>query len=107
MIHETIDIDHTIRLLNEALKLDPQAVTALIEHRVPCNDQLADHPSIQCGHPPDQPTARVGLLGLLNGIFGADENGWGPIAAVFEEPDTLVRFERSFRTAKAAVEREA
>ena len=40
---------------------------------------------------------KVGLLGILNGLFGADEEGWGPIVACFEDHDLtrIVRFVRS------------
>lgn len=69
--------------MNELIKLDRPAVGALIANRVPCNEAMADHPTLQCsaqhgGH-------FVGLLGLLNGLCGTDEKQWGAIEAVFAE----------------------
>lgn len=64
--------DRIIDLMNEALKLDPEAVTALIGSRVPCNEALADHPTIQTGML--ECRRLVGMLGFLNGLCGV----WGP-----------------------------
>lgn len=97
--------DDAILVLNEAVRADPDAVLALMEHRVPCNDDLGDHPTIQVRviNPPPAPpnadatnpailappkTCEVGLLGIINGIFGAYPNGhskagWGPIMAEY------------------------
>jgi hypothetical protein len=87
----SISIPGAIDLLNEALALDPVAISALVSNRVPCNENLANHDSIQAsGHP-----FSVGLLGIINGLFGVDERGWGAIAAVVEaDLKTVVRFER-------------
>lgn len=53
-----------IQTLNEAFEADPNAINALITMRVPCNQKLADHPTIQVGGNPDV----VGMLGVINGI---------------------------------------
>lgn len=82
-------IDAAIAVLNQALEADPEAVAGLVNHRVPCNAKLAAHPTIQVG--PDG----VGLLGILNGLFGADPRGWGFICAVLSEDGTILRFERT------------
>jgi hypothetical protein len=87
--------DDVIALLNEAFMLDPAAIRALVDHRVPCNKELANHPTIQCGtaeswrkrRPKDHGVAEntvyvVGLLGLLNGILGGTKGG--PIAANYD-----------------------
>jgi hypothetical protein len=34
----------------------------------------------------------VGLLGILNGILGADDEGWGYVCAVFDDHMQLVNF---------------
>ena len=80
--------DLIIERLNEITEADPLAMEFLVEARVPCNDTLARHPSVQVialgGNPPT-----VGVLGILNGIVGTiDEGpkkGWGLIAAVWDE----------------------
>lgn len=81
-----------IDLLNEALRLDPHVMGWLIAFRGPCNDALAEHPTIQVGqNSKDEPTV-VGMLGILNGIFGKRDNGMGFIGAVYDG-GKLVRFE--------------
>jgi len=82
MIKEHITVLEVIRILNEMVVSDPEAVRALIETRVSCNESLADHPSVQVQAAPDG-SFQVGLLGVLNGLFGTDDEGWGPIAACF------------------------
>jgi len=81
-----------IEFLNEALKIDPEAIISLVEKRVRCNEKMADHPSIQVGSGKIKGSTKVGLLGLLNGFCGTIEKGrrkgWGPITAVVDD-DTL------------------
>lgn len=101
MIHDPLSIDTALSILNEAMLLDPIAVRALIETRVPCNEALADHPTIQVHDPEDGSGPSVGFLGILNGIFGTydggPKGGWGPISARFEDHGhgPLVGFERT------------
>jgi hypothetical protein len=79
-------------LLNEALALDPEAMQLLMEGRVACNQDLAKHATIQVASTDNG--YRVGLLGILNGIFGISDKGWGPIAALCEEETLkIIRFE--------------
>ncbi len=86
-----VSIDEVIDLLNEALAADPAWMSALIATRIPCTAALAEHPSIQVasngefGLPEGAYVA--GVLGLLNGLFGTDERGWGPICAVVDTQD--------------------
>ena len=76
------DIQRAIDLLNEIHRLDSSVLPALIDYRVPCNDAVAEHPTVQVS-----PDNKVGLLGIINGIFGTNKNGWGFIAAEFTEPE--------------------
>lgn len=80
-----------VDLLNRALRHDPEAVALLVEHRVTANEDLMNDPTIQCIR-----TAvgahEVGLLGIINGIFGIRKDSVGWIAAVFDG-DTILRFE--------------
>lgn len=86
-------IDEAISVLNEIVRLDPTVLTELFSYRVPCNKALADHETVQVGaregYWPDwlQRPYEVGLLGIINGIFGIDERGWGHIYAMIEEHD--------------------
>lgn len=79
----TITVDNAIKLLNEFYKIDPNAMDALVKARVPCNDDLANHPTVQVGVKPDG-GYQVGILGILNGLFGTDDRDIGFIAGDFE-----------------------
>lgn len=82
MIYDPCSLERALQVLNELVQADPVAAKALVETRVPCNGALLTHPTIQVvGNTSDG--FRVGMLGILNGIFGI-EDGWGPIAAVFD-----------------------
>lgn len=96
-IKTSITLDEAIVFLDSLVKIDASALCGLIEHRVLCNDALADHPTVQVGSPPGEP-ARVGVLGILNGLFGANEAGWGPIGANFDDDGRLTSFDRTKQT---------
>lgn len=85
MIDYLTTIDSAVELLNKALELDRRAISSLIQYRVPCNQAMADHPSIQVGSIPPSETVVVGLLGIINGIFGADEKGCGFIGMMDDD----------------------
>ena len=65
-------------ILNEMLALDPKATNTLVETRVPCNKALEEHHSIAVTE-----DREVGLLGILNGIFGQDGHAF--IGARFQK----------------------
>ena len=90
MIRENITLDEVIASLNEIYAADPEAMKLLIESRVPCNSELVDHPTVQCIS--FNNIHKVGILGVLNGIFGADERGIGAIAAHFTASGKLTGF---------------
>ena len=79
-----------VRMLNRAFAADPRAVHALVCNRVPCNQALADDPtviyeeSVLVGGP------TFGILGFVNGLLG--EIGLPEIVIDFsEEVDALGR----------------
>jgi hypothetical protein len=81
---ESITIDHAIAVLNRMLEADPAATRELILTHISCNEDLSNDPTIQVRSykvQEDDPAYSVGILGLLNGLFGVDEGGWGPITA--------------------------
>lgn len=82
MIKETVTIGEVIELLNDATKRDPEAIARLINIRTLCNESLSNHPTIQVSD--EHGRDAVGLLGIINGIFGIDDKGWGGIAALFD-----------------------
>ncbi len=65
--------DLIIKRMNEFCKCDRDAINMLMNTRVHCNDDLADHPTVQV-RDYDGPTS-VGLLGILNGIVGTIDEG--------------------------------
>lgn len=74
-------VNEAIEVLNRAFAADPDAIRALVSFRVPCNSTLADDPTIQVktveGEPRDGDHCEVGILGILNGIFGTREGARG------------------------------
>ena len=94
MIRDSITIEDAIDLLNQLVASDPEAAHNLVEQRVECTERIREHPTIIV-YQPDGEKLTVGFLGVLNGMFGADEDGWGPIAAVFEDDGKLSRFQPS------------
>jgi hypothetical protein len=79
-----MNIEAVVATLNEAFRLDPAALHAMICNRVPCNQALAEHPTIVVGdcYYGDERVQHfnLGFVGLLNGILGdmgiEDRIGW-------------------------------
>lgn len=76
--------ERVLKIMNEAIALDKAAISALIFNRVPCNEALANHPTIAVGSRWGGYT--IGLMGILNGLCGTQK-----IAAQFgvDEVDTI------------------
>ena len=66
-------VSRAVKVLNEALERDPEAISRLINLRVDCNDRLAAHPTIQVADYAG--VHRVGVLGLLNAALGDSPSG--------------------------------
>jgi hypothetical protein len=98
------DTDDMINFLNSLLVYDRHFVQELVALRVPCNEQIANHPSVQAVGGADtdgfirKGEYRCGVLGILNGYCGAIDYGeyvgWGPIAAIYDQ-GLLVKFIRT------------
>jgi hypothetical protein len=65
-----------VAILNRLVAADVGAMSALVNHRVPANAALRADPTAQCGGP----TLTIGMLGVINAIFGVDATNWGHIA---------------------------
>lgn len=92
MIRNTISIAETVEYLNSLLAADPLAMRAMLRTLTICNNTLAEHPSAQvwdCGD-----TAAIGLMGVINGLFGIDDNGWGAIAYCIDDESQVTAFVR-------------
>lgn len=66
--------------LNEALRRDPAAITALVNMRLPCNTRLSGHATVQTSVSGDKHL--VGVLGLINGILGYKHGGIGAVGTL-------------------------
>ncbi len=91
-----IDPQIVVNFLNEIHAIDPTVLPALIGMRVPCNETLANHPSIQCEKKRDERNGneeyRVGLMGILNGLVGIRDYGNGYLAYVVENGERISGF---------------
>jgi len=93
------DTDELIAFLDSLAKIDPVTMGKLISARVPCNEGLAKHPTVQCGDYHYQgKVVAVGMLGILNGYAGVFDHGpykgWGPISAIVEADGRCTGFKR-------------
>lgn len=86
MVKETVTLEETAAFLNHLLEVDPLAISALFNIRVYCNQDLAEHPTVQVGGEGSgkMKCHYVGIIGLLNGLFGADDDGWGHLAVTMD-----------------------
>src|SRR4051812_38310917 len=92
-----VSYTEVIKFMNELLVIDPKAITALIETRVPCNEDLATHPTVQVASisklmEGSTPEYSVGLLGILNGLCGARKDGYGFITCEFDDNGNVTGF---------------
>jgi hypothetical protein len=87
--------NRVVTLLNDLLILDSVAVRQLVSARVPCNSLIAKHPTVQVFVRPSTPGQSLGILGILNGLIGVNDAGWGGVCAVFDTQGNILRFERS------------
>lgn len=96
MLKETVSIDEVIDLLNEIIDLDNNAVNELVNNRVQCSEALAKHPFVQviASFKGKDKEYCLGLIGIINGFFGVDDNVCGAIAAYFNSKGELISFRR-------------
>lgn len=80
---------HVVTVMNGLLEAAPDAISALVEHRVPSTQELGDHPTCQVGPGPE---FQVGMMGVLNAIGGSRPDGWGYIAASVEDGGLVEKF---------------
>jgi hypothetical protein len=72
--------------LNEICDTDPEAMTALVSHRVRCGPALAAHPTVQIDG--DKAGGWIGFAGLLNGLCGSTlPGGWPRIVPELSQDD--------------------
>jgi hypothetical protein len=71
-------------VLNEMFACDQEATRRLVEGRIPCNDDLADHPDVPVLQLTEDDWPLVGLLGVLNGVARRYDPDGGRIFAVYD-----------------------
>ena len=90
---EFVSIKEVIQFLNELLQIDSDAINKLLSLRVPCNKSLDEHETIQTFAAPvngvtadDGPKTIpvVGILGIINGMFGINSDKFGSIMLMIE-----------------------
>lgn len=82
---EAVILETAVALLNEACRLDQSAMQQLAAHRIKCNEQLANHETIQVTS-----ERELGFIGLINGII---ERLTGErIAAIYDDREKLLKF---------------
>lgn len=68
-------IEQVVDVLNRATVKDRKAMAQLAAHQVQCDRLLADDKDIQVRVNEDS-TFAVGMVGILNGLFGNKEDGY-------------------------------
>jgi hypothetical protein len=79
VLKQSITPSDVCDLLNEMLKLDYDCVHGLVSYRQQCNESVAAHPSIQVHQYKDDKFPKVGIVGVLNGMFGIRDDRMGVI----------------------------
>jgi hypothetical protein len=90
-IKNEVKIQEVVTFLNELLLVDDIATSALFSVRVPCNHDMRKHKSVQVGLL-GKSFPIVGMIGILNGLFGADSDGWGKISAEYGDNGLITEF---------------
>lgn len=85
-----ISVSDALEVLNRVHQADPTVMPALIALRVPCNEAVADDPTVQVAT--KDGGFEVGVLGLINGLFGVDDEGIGHIGAFYDDSHQLTHF---------------
>jgi len=80
-LKETISVQDVLDRLNSLLALDRQVMERLFTIRFICNDAISQDPDTQVLQ--TQGGVKFGVVGLLNTLFGADDDGMGAIAAQY------------------------
>lgn len=91
MLRDKVTVSEAVLMLNEALVRDREAITKLVLNgRQDCNEMLAHHPTIQCAKIGEN--YQIGILGILNGLFGVSPDdscgipkGFGMITMIVED----------------------
>lgn len=94
MSYNNQEVYKFVDFLNSLLEIDPEAVNVIFNGSYfPCNKKLANHPTVQVTLDEEHNTV-VRTLGILNGYFGINREGHGPIRMILEDDlSKIIRFE--------------
>ena len=87
MFKQNITPKEAVDFLNSLLGLDREAITNLLFARVNCNKSLRLHPAVQVQTNPIDDSRVLGFLGIINGMFGKNDAGYGCIMVHLEPND--------------------
>lgn len=91
MLKKSITSQEVVEFFNSLIVIDPGAIQTLINTRVQCNEAMTNHPTVQVVIVPRSIIHSVGMLGILNGMFGINENGWGCITVIFDDETGVIK----------------
>lgn len=91
MIKEKVTLDEAVEFFNSLLEIDKEAISKVFTSRVNCNKKMAEHITVQVFSFEDD-IYYVGPLGILNGLFGIDEEGFGGIIAIIYDNGDIKEF---------------
>jgi hypothetical protein len=89
MLKESVTAKDVCKLMNELLAKDSDCVHRLVNTRIKCNDDIANHPTVQVQQYKRDKFPKVGLLGIINGLFGIREDGMGAICIDVDDKKIL------------------
>lgn len=92
MLKPSVTPQEVCDLLNELLKLDYDCVRKLLSYREVCNELVANHPTVQVQQHSGDEFPTVGIVGILNGLFGTTEEGMGALCYEIEDDGTILGF---------------
>lgn len=90
MIKQSITAEDMCDIINELIHLDLKCANKLFSTRVSCNRDIAKHEAIQVNLD-DNLNPTVGIIGLLNGMFGAKKDGSGIIVLAVDTDNIPIR----------------
>ena len=89
---ESVSPQDVCDLLNDMVQKDKDCVITLINSRGVCNELIAGHPFIQVLQDDENGPYKIGLLGVLNGLFGIDSEGYGAIVMYIDAETKKIEF---------------
>jgi hypothetical protein len=94
--HLDLMLDRAVEVLNRALEVDPITISLMLLRRDPCSPDLLKDETIQVREDIENGKGFTSIspFGLINGLFGKDEEGWGHIIMIVEN-DMIIEFQKT------------